>query len=180
MGTRIVVFSGTTGSCSPSALNGSERLPSASTRTASISGRALNSAINSDDAPCTLPLPSGGMVLSVNTEAVTSEEITSPLAESLSNMAYGIDFETFRSRARPVVQRLVFNKVTNILLYQQAKQGASEQIDETLDRLAESEVNKFIAEHGGNYADAQKTLEKMGMDWQEFKDYQAHNRENRK
>ena len=78
----------------------------------------------------------------------------------------GGDFEAFRKQARPLVAKVILNKITDILLYQQARKDAPDNIDETLDKFVETEVNKFIASYGGNYAKAQARLTKMGLDWQ--------------
>jgi parvulin-like peptidyl-prolyl isomerase len=41
-----------------------------------------------------------------------------------------------------------------------------------LEKASESEVNRFIARHDGNYAKAQKALEAMGFDWESYREYQ--------
>jgi len=120
-----------------------------------------------------LPVPSGGLVLSINKEAVTVDEIISPLMGALGPMAAGGDFRRFALQARPFVAQVVMNKTADALLYQQAKKQAAGSINEdALDKAAQAEVNKFIANYRGNLPEANKVLEEMGMGWRQFHDYQ--------
>jgi len=120
-----------------------------------------------------LPVPSGGLVLSINKDVVTVDEIISPLAETLKPMAAGGDFQRFALQARPLVAQVVMSKTTDALLYQQAKKQAAGNINEdALDKAAQMEVNKFIANYRGNLPEANKVLEEMGMGWRQFHDYQ--------
>jgi parvulin-like peptidyl-prolyl isomerase len=120
-----------------------------------------------------LPVPSGGLVLSINKEAVTVDEIISPLAEALKPMAAGGDFRRFALQARPLVAQVVMSKTADALLYQQARKQAAGSINEdALDKAAQAEVNKFIANYRGNLPEANRVLEEMGMGWRQFHDYQ--------
>ena len=60
----------------------------------------------------------------------------------------------------------------DILLYQQAKSKASENIDEALDKAVEMEVNRYVSSFGNNYAQAQASLSEMGKDWKGYRDFQ--------
>ena len=64
------------------------------------------------------------------------------------------------------------NRVSNIVLHQKAKKEMKEGIDEQLDKAADTEVKQFLAGFNGNYADAEKAIKKMGMDWKSFREYQ--------
>jgi peptidyl-prolyl cis-trans isomerase SurA len=119
-----------------------------------------------------LPGPSGGMALNVNTETVTVEEVVKLLKGSLETPAKNVSAEIFQVRARPLVEDTVREKVIDILLYQQAKSKASENIDEALDKAVEMEVNRFVADSGSNYAQAQASLSGRGMDWKGYRDFQ--------
>jgi len=120
-----------------------------------------------------LPVPSGGLVLSINKETVTVDEIISPIMETLGPMAAGGDFRRFALQARPLVSQVVMSKTADALLYQQAKKQAADSInDDALDKAAQAEVNKFIANYRGNLPEANKVLEEMGMSWRQFHDYQ--------
>lgn len=121
--------------------------------------------------PSNLPA-SGGMVLNVNTETISVEEVVNVLKTALERPAQSVSADAFQVRARPLVEDTVREKVIDILLYQQAKSKASEQIDEALDKAVEMEVNRFVAEYGNNYAQAQASLSAVGMDWKGYRDFQ--------
>ena len=72
-----------------------------------------------------LPVPSGGLVLSINKEAITVDEIISPMMEALGPMAVGKDFRGFALRARSLVAQAVMSKTADALLYQQARKQAA-------------------------------------------------------
>lgn len=120
-----------------------------------------------------LPMPSGGLVLSINKETVTVDEIISPLMGTLGPIAAGGDFRRFVLQAKPLIAQAVMSKTADALLYQQARKRAAEKINETaLDKAAQAEVNKFVASYHGNLPEANRVLGEMGMDWQGFQDYQ--------
>ncbi|MHC5059838.1 MAG: peptidylprolyl isomerase [Planctomycetota bacterium] len=119
-----------------------------------------------------LPVPSGGLVLSINQETVTADEVVSPLMSNLEPMAAGGNFQRFSLQARGLIAQAVMNKTADVLLYQQARKQASNINEDALDKAAQSEVNKFVANYRGNVAEANKAVKEMGMGWQEFHDYQ--------
>jgi len=119
-----------------------------------------------------LPEASGGFVLVVGGETVTAEEIVIPLTEHFRPTAQRSDFEQFKQRVGPELERIVVTRVSNILLYNQAKKDAGgEQIEERLEKLAEAQVRRFIVSFGGDYAKAEEALKQMGFDWVSFKKY---------
>jgi len=120
-----------------------------------------------------LPRPSGGFVLAVGSETVTSTEISGVLLPRLGQAAQEMSFDEFVPQAMPAVATVLRDKVADILLYQQARKAASEGIDEELDKAVEKEMRRFIVSFGGDYAKAEAFLQnyyKMG--WKEFRDYQ--------
>lgn len=119
-----------------------------------------------------LPDPSGGMALNVNTETITVDEVVKMLKGSLERPAQNNSAEVFQVRGRPLVEDTVREKVIDILLYQQAKSKASENIDEALDKAVEMEVNRFVSSFGNNYAEAQASLSEMGKDWKGYREFQ--------
>ena len=120
-----------------------------------------------------LPLPAGGLVLSVGKETIIAEEILSLLPESLTRLAGGSDFQGFRRQARGIIEKAVVNETIDILLYQEARKLTDGNINEdALDKAAQSEVNKFLAGYGGNLAGAEKAIKQMGLDWPGFRSYQ--------
>lgn len=120
-----------------------------------------------------LPHPSGGFVLAVGQETITSDDISGPLLSRLSPVAQQNSFDEFVSQAMPAVAMTLRNRIADILLYQQAKDAAPEEIDEQLDKAVESEMRRFIVSFGGDYAKAEAYLSSYyGMGWKEFRDHQ--------
>jgi hypothetical protein len=122
-----------------------------------------------------LPEASGGFVLAVGGETITSDEIiTEPLLEHFKPLAQKSSLEQFKKQARPDIEQLLATRISNILLYQQAKRKAGTGVDleDALEKATESEVRRFIAGFDGDYARAEQTLKRMGMDWRSFREYQ--------
>jgi len=119
-----------------------------------------------------LPECSGGFALAVSGETVTSDEVILPLIEYFRPIAQRNSFEQFKEQAKPVLEQVLVTKVSNILLYSQAKREMGERIDERLEKAAEAGVRKFIVSFEGDYARAEEALEEMGMDWHGFREYQ--------
>ncbi|UCF00370.1 MAG: peptidyl-prolyl cis-trans isomerase [Planctomycetota bacterium] len=128
-----------------------------------------------------LPDPSGGFSLAVGDETITSNEIIGSLIEheggvvalieSLRPIAQRSSLEQFKKQAKPELKNVLTAKISNILLYQQAKKDAGKDIDERLEMLAKAEVRQFVAGFGGDYAKAEEELKRSGMDWSSFKEY---------
>jgi hypothetical protein len=119
-----------------------------------------------------LPDISGGLVLSIGSETITVDQVVSPIMKMLKEEVDTGDFGRFRQQVGPTVSQLIRSKITDILLYDEAKRSTSDGMDEYLDKAVESEVNRFVADHDGNIAEAQDAIEAMGFDWQGFRDYQ--------
>ena len=120
-----------------------------------------------------LPEASGGFVLAVGGETITSDEIiTEPLLEYLRPIAQKSSFAQFKEQAGPELEQLLATRVSNILLYQQAKRGTGVDIEDALEKATEAEVRKFVVSFDGDYAKAEQALKKMGMDWRSFREYQ--------
>jgi parvulin-like peptidyl-prolyl isomerase len=122
-----------------------------------------------------LPEASGGFVLAVGGEAITSDEIiTEPLLDHFRPIAQKSSLEQFKKQARPELEQLLATRISNILLYQQAKREAGTGVDleDALEKATEAEVRRFIAGFDGDYARAEQALKRIGMDWRSFRDYQ--------
>jgi peptidyl-prolyl cis-trans isomerase SurA len=122
-----------------------------------------------------LPEPSGGFVLAVGGETITSDEmITEPLLEYLRPLAQKSSLEQFKKQARPELEYLLTTKISNILLYQQAKReaGTGADFEDVLEKATEEEMRRFITSFDGDYAKAEQVLKRMGMDWSSFREYQ--------
>jgi len=122
-----------------------------------------------------LPAPSGGLVLAVSDDFITAEEIVTVTVPSLEELACKSNFEQFKNQTTAIVRKLVEQKITDILLYNEAKKEIrkhSSNIDELLEKMAEVEVKKFIARFDGDYAEAEAELQKAGMDLADFREHQ--------
>jgi len=120
-----------------------------------------------------LPVPSGDtMVLGIGPETISSDEILAVSEESLAPGARQMNEAAFSNWARPYIQEVIRSKITDILLYQQARKTAPDTIDEMLEKAVDREVARFVASYGNNYALAESKIKEMGMDWQSFKEYQ--------
>jgi len=118
-----------------------------------------------------LPDVSGGLVLSVDGQTLTADEIALPQAEHFKTLAKSASLQEFQSGAKNQVAQVVISKVSNILLYKQAKKNAGD-IDDILEKEAEKRVREFVISFGNDYSKAEDELKKMGMDWDSFRDYQ--------
>jgi len=120
-----------------------------------------------------LPEASGGFVLAVGGETITSDEIiTQPLLEYFRPTAQKSSFQQFKEQARPELEQILTTRISNILLYQEAKRDMGVDLEDALEKAAEAEVRKFIVSFDGDYAKAEQVLKQMGMDWRSFKEYQ--------
>jgi peptidyl-prolyl cis-trans isomerase SurA len=122
-----------------------------------------------------LPEASDGFVLVVGGETITSDEIiTEPLLEHFRPIAQKSSLEQFKKQARPELEQLLTTRISNILLYQQAKREAGTGVDleDALEKATEEETRRFVAGFDGDYAKAEQTLKRMGMDWRSFREYQ--------
>ncbi len=122
-----------------------------------------------------LPEASGGFTLAVGGEVITSDEIiTGQVLDHFRLIAQKSNFEQFKKQARPEFEQMISTRVSNILLYQQARRDVGEgvDIDEALDKATETEVRRFIADFDGDSARAEQALKQMGMDWKSYREYQ--------
>ena len=116
-----------------------------------------------------VPAPAGGLVLSVESTAITADEIITLAKPQLAELAAQNDYATFRTKAKAILGHLLMQKITDIKLYQKAKAALPEGVDEeTINKIVEQEVQKFVASYGGNYATVEQMLKKMGTNWQDF------------
>ncbi len=122
----------------------------------------------------------GNPVLMIGGESVTCEEvIESPTelgelfispTEYFKPIAQLIDLKQFKERAREPLKKILTDKISNILLYQHAKREAGQDIDESLNKAAESELRKFLLQFGGDQAKADEELKKNRLDQNSFKE----------
>jgi parvulin-like peptidyl-prolyl isomerase len=124
----------------------------------------------------------GGLALVVAGETITSDEIIGSKTELNGNsivpkdyfkpFALANNFERFRSLTKSEFDEIVLDRITDILLVQHAKRQAGENVDEALEKAAESEFRKFVLGYGGDEVKADEELTKLGMDRESFKERQ--------
>lgn len=120
-----------------------------------------------------LPTPSGGsMVLAIVSETITSDEVLGTVEKVVKPAAAQVDSETFTEQARPYIREAIKGKITDILIYQEARKKAPENIDDALDKAVENEISRFIASYRNNYALAENKIKELGHDWRSFREYQ--------
>ena len=119
--------------------------------------------------------------LIVSGEAITCDRITdSPpeevaseqtLREELVERAQNGTREQFLQWARPRVERRLNNEITSVVLYTRARRELGDRVDDTLDQMAETELRRFVLDHGGNNAEADEALRAMGRTRTTFKEW---------
>lgn len=121
-----------------------------------------------------LPEPTGGFTISVGSELLTADKIVEQRLEEFAQSAKSAkSFDQFRQTAAPTMHSIVTNNIADLLLYQQAQKAIPENVDdEFMAKIVDEEVNRFIANYGGNYSEAEKAVHELGLDWKGFRDYQ--------
>jgi parvulin-like peptidyl-prolyl isomerase len=119
--------------------------------------------------PPVLPKPSGGLALSIDSTAITADEIIEPIREPLAEVAKQTNYEQFRTKAKPMLVNILLQKIGDIRLYAKAKDALPENIDQAIiDKIVEQEVQRFISQYGGDYSTVEKMLKSMHTNWQDF------------
>lgn len=120
-----------------------------------------------------LPVPAGGIVLSVESTAITADELIEPVMPQLTELAAQYDYPVFRKKAMVLMGSVLMQKIADIKLYIKAKAALPENVDEAkINQIVEQEVQRFIATYGGNYATVEEMLKKMGITWEDFHEQQ--------
>jgi parvulin-like peptidyl-prolyl isomerase len=116
-----------------------------------------------------LPAPAGGIVLSIESTAITADELIEPVKPQLIELAGQYDYTIFRKKAMALMGSVLMQKIADIKLYIKAKEALPDNVDEAkIDQIVEQEVQRFIATYGGNYATVEQMLKQMGITWQDF------------
>lgn len=124
----------------------------------------------------------GGFVLMVGGETLTSDEVIEspaelggtyvPPIEYFTPIARASEFEQFKERVREPLKNILMSKISNMLLYQEIKREIGENVDVALEKQAEKAVREFILSHGGDQIKADEALKARGMDWKSFEQQQ--------
>lgn len=121
-----------------------------------------------------LPDPTGGMVFSVGSQTLTADEILSvpQLQEALAPLAKRGNMAAYETQAMAWIRSIVRSRVADMLLYEEARKKAPDNIEDMLEQAVKKEVERFIADYDNNLALAEQELKRMGMDWRSFEDFQ--------
>ncbi len=124
--------------------------------------------------------PVGPDELLVSGERITCEDIMdlgpgrdapgASFKAALEEMARATTLEQFMEIARPRVRQQLGANVSSIVLYKRAQRQLGDKIDDTLDKLVEKDLRRFVIEHGGNNARADEALREMGMNRATYKE----------
>ena len=125
---------------------------------------------------------SGGLVLMVGGETLTSDEIIESPVESggayilpieyFKPIAQASELEQFKERVREHLTGILMAKISNMLLYQEARREVGENIEVALEKQAEKAMREFVMAYGGDQIRADEALQEQGMDWKSFKERQ--------
>ncbi|MHC4552440.1 MAG: peptidylprolyl isomerase [Planctomycetota bacterium] len=119
-----------------------------------------------------LPDASGGYTLKVYSQTITVDEILQAAEKNMKPMAAQLGRDAFRVQSQDYFRQAVRGKTVDILLYEEARKQAPDNIDDMLEKGVESEIARFVAGYNNNYALAEKAIKEMGMDWKSFREYQ--------
>lgn len=112
----------------------------------------------------------GESVLVVGGDVISSKEIIQSLLTHFKPVAQKNNLKEFKRWAGPQIEEVVMDRLSEILLYQEAKRQAPNNIDEDLEKAAEMEVRKFILSFGADEAKAEEKLKQIGMSRKSFKE----------
>jgi len=112
----------------------------------------------------------GESVLVVGGDIITSSEVIQSLLAHFNPVAQKSNLKEFKRWAGPQIEEVVMDRISEVLLYQEAKRQAPDNIDEALEKAADMEVRKFILGFGGNEAKAEEKLKQIGMNRKSFKE----------
>ena len=122
----------------------------------------------------------GGLVLMVGGDTLTSDEVINSQAlldgkiltpiEYFKPIAQMVDKRLFKERAKDPFEQVLMDSISNIVLYQYAKKQAGNNIDESLEQMAQSEYRRFVLGFGGDQAKADEKLAESGLDRKSFKE----------
>lgn len=132
------------------------------------------------------PKPSRPDQLTVSGESITCDDIMASTPEEsvaaslprekLMELARQTTQEQFMELARPQVQERLQGlngSIAGVVLYKQARRELGDKVnDESLDTVAKQQWRRFVLErHGGNEAQADEALRKMGMNRAAYEDW---------
>jgi parvulin-like peptidyl-prolyl isomerase len=105
----------------------------------------------------------------INSQALLDGKILTPI-EYFKPIAQVVDKRLFKERAKDQFEQVLMDSISNIVLYQYAKKQAGNNIDESLEQMAQSEYRRFVLGFGGDQAKADEKLAESGLDRKSFKE----------
>lgn len=142
-----------------------------------------NSASSEDQLQRRIAIRKAGQpgVLMVASETVTCDDIMATpmeynqmfmsLAEFLGPLAQAGSLEQFKVWARPRVEEVVTARISEILLHQEAKRQAGDDIDKSLEKAVDAEWRRFVLRFGGDEAKAEEVLRQQKIDRRRLREY---------
>ncbi|MHC4104648.1 MAG: peptidylprolyl isomerase [Planctomycetota bacterium] len=125
---------------------------------------------------------SGGLVLMVGGETLTSDEVIEspaelggtyvPPIEYFKPIAQASELEQFKERVGEHLTGILMGKISNMLLYQEIKREVGENVEVALEKQAEKAMREFVMAYGGDQIRADEALQEKGMDWKSFEEQQ--------
>ena len=125
---------------------------------------------------------SGGLVLMVGGETLTSDEVIEspaelggtfvPPIEYFKPIAQASELEQFKERVREYLTGILMGKISNMLLYQEIKREVGENVEAALEKQVEKAMREFVMAYGGDQIRADEALQEQGMDWKSFGEQQ--------
>ena len=124
----------------------------------------------------------GGFVLLVGGETLTSDEVIEspvelggtfePPVEYFKPVAQASELGQFKELVRGPLNDILMSKISNMLLYQEARREIGENIEAALEKQTEKAMREFVMDHGGDQIKADEELKARGMDWKSFEEQQ--------
>ncbi len=125
---------------------------------------------------------SGGLVLMVGGETLTSDEVIESPAELggtyispieyFKPIAQASELDQFKERVGEYLTGILMGKISNMLLYQEIKREVGENVEVALDKQVEKATREFVMDYGGDQIRADEALQEKGMDWKSFGEQQ--------
>ncbi len=89
--------------------------------------------------------------------------------ELFSEFAKSMDLKEFKEKMRERMLVILADKISDILLYKNAKKEAGDSLDEFLDKAIDSEFRKIVQKAGGDELKADELIKKNWQDLDTFK-----------
>ena len=125
---------------------------------------------------------SGGLVMMVGGETLTSDEVIEspaelggtyvPPIEYFKPIAQASELEQFKERVREHLTGILMGKISNMLLYQEIKREVGENVEVALEKQAGKAMREFVMDYGGDQIRADEALQERGMDWKSSEEQQ--------